>query len=235
MTEKQTKYQRWKRRAHRMIDERLKNESKKEILLKFFIAPIIILFVSLLLFIFLDLGTFTKVGGLMIAYFFPPAGKETIIPTGIGLGINQLLIALAIAFVDIVTAIFLLWNYDFAKLVPFVGPWMEKIEKKGGKQLKENSWLEKLAFFGLVLFVIFPFQGSGGVGTSILGRVIGMDKFKVVYAITIGAVTGCLMIAYISDYFISYFKNDIYMGLILLIIIATILGVYNVFKHLKKS
>lgn len=245
-----TRYQLWRARVGKMIDDRIKEESKRMVILKFFIAPILCLFASIFLFLILDYGTFSQVGGLMLAYFFPPLGKESVIPIGVSSGeitipiINQhivvnridpLLMALSIAFVDIVTAIFLLWNYDFAKLIPLVGPWMEKVENKGGKQFKDNTWLEGLAFFGLVLFVMFPFQGSGGVGTSIVGRVIGFDKYKVVLAISIGALTGCLLIAYLTDAFIEFFKNNLQLGIIVFIIIIVVVTFYLIYKKKNKK
>jgi uncharacterized membrane protein len=248
--EELTKYQRWKLRARAMINERLKTESKKEIWLKFFAAPILCVIAAIFLYLTLEYSTFTQLGGLMLAYFFPPLGKESIIPIGVGSGeitipiINQTIVvekihpmvmALSIAFVDIVTGIFLLWNYDFAKLIPFVGPWMEKVEKKGGKQFEENSWLEGLAFFGLVLFVMFPFQGSGGVGTSIVGRVIGMEKYKVLGAISIGAIIGCITIAYVAEAFIEFLDRNFYVGLIIFIIVIIIVAFYLIQKKRKEN
>jgi uncharacterized membrane protein len=248
-TEK-TAYQRWKTRARAMISERLKKETKKEIWLKFFAAPIICVFAAIFLFLMLDYPTFSQLGALMLGYFFPPFGKESIIPIGISSGeftipifnqhivvqkIHPLVMALSIAFVDIVTGIFLLWNYDFAKLIPIVGPWMEKFEKSGGKQFKENSWLEGLAFFGLVLFVMFPFQGSGGVGTSIVGRVIGMDRYKILFAISLGSIVGCLLIAYLTDLFLEFFRTNFFGGLIIAIIIILIVVFYLYFKAKKNK
>lgn len=228
-------YQRWRARAKEKIEERLKHESKKIILLKFFAAPIVALIGILLLFMTIKYSDFQLVGGFMIAYFFPPLGKESVIPLGITAGLDPILIALTIAFVDIFTALFLVWNYDFAKLIPFLGKWMEKVEKTGGKKFTEKPWLENLAFFGLVLFVMFPFQGSGGVATSIIGRVIGMSKLKVFFAICLGGIIGCLLIAYFGYMFISFFKNNLYQGLAVLIAIAIILAIYVAFKYLKKN
>jgi uncharacterized membrane protein len=228
------KYQRWRNRAIEKIEDRLAQESKSMIILKFFAAPILVFFGVLFLYLILEYSVFLKLGGLMMAYFFPPLGKESVIPIGIGAGIHPILIALAIAYVDIFVALFLIWNYDFAKLIPFLGPWMEKVEKKGGKKFKERPWLENLAFIGLILFVMFPFQGSGGVATSIIGRVIGMNKFKVFLAICIGAIVGCLLIAYFADAFIAVFRNNWIQGLIFLIIIAIALAVYDIFKYWKK-
>ncbi|WP_455392682.1 small multi-drug export protein [[Eubacterium] cellulosolvens] len=234
--EELTRYQRWHKRAKGMMDERLSNESKSEIVLKFFAGPIVAVLGVVVLYIILSFDDFTHIGGLMLAYFFPPAGKESVIPTGVFLfDLDPILVALSIAFVDIFIAIFLVWNYDFAKLIPFLGPWMEKIEKKGESQFEEHPWMEHLAFFGLVLFVMFPFQGSGAIGTSIIGRMIGMHKTKVFFAILIGAVVGCLLIAYFSSFFISLFKHNLYLTLGLLIIIAAALGIFVAHKFLIKK
>ncbi|HDM67005.1 MAG TPA: hypothetical protein ENG62_01285, partial [Thermoplasmatales archaeon] len=133
---------------------------------------------------------------LMLAYFFPPLGKESVIPMGIALGFHPLIMALSVAFVDIIVALFLLWNYDFAKKIPFIGPFMEKVESIGKTSSSKYSWVKPLRFIGIVLFVMVPFQGSGGLVGSILGRLIGMTPLNTFLAITTGSITGCLLIAY---------------------------------------
>jgi uncharacterized membrane protein len=249
-SKKLTAFQRWRIRARGILDERLKTESMGEIVLKFFIAPIICVIGALLLYLFLDYSTFTQLGSLMLAYFFPPLGKESIIPIGVGSGeitipiinqhivvqkINPILMASSITFVDIMTGLFLLWNYDFTKLIPYAGAWMDKLEKTGGKKFKENAWLEGLFFFGLVLFIMFPFQGSGGVGTTIVGRVLGMDKYKTLLAISIGSLIGCFLIAFLSELFLEFFRSNLLVGLIIAIIIIIIVVLYLIFKSKKNK
>ena len=90
----------------------------------------------------------SKIWPFVIAYFFPPLGKESVIPLATGYlqkemtvpfvnirlepaNIGPLEIAFAIAFVDIIVAWFLVWNYDLAKKIPFVGKFMVKVEKIG--------------------------------------------------------------------------------------------------------
>lgn len=215
--------------------ERLKHDSWGMIVLKFFIAPLLGVLLVFILYLNFDFDTFSILGGWMLAYLFPPLGKESVIPLGIASGLDPLLIGLAVASIDILIALFLLWNYDFAKLIPFLGLWMEKMEKKGGKKFKEKPWLENLAFFGLILFVMFPFQGSGGLATSIVGRVFGINRYKVFLAIIIGAVVGCLLIAYFGYLFLEFFRNNLYQGLAILIAICIILAIYDAFKYLKKD
>ena len=190
-----------------------------------------------LFWLFLSWNTFRTLGFWMTIYFFPPLGKESVIPAAIGLSgvsgmpdwlvsIDPLLIALAIASIDIIVGLFLIWNFDFAKKIPILGKFIIKTESKGHNLLSKNKYIEALSFVGVTLFVIVPFQGSGAVGASIIGRMIGMNPYKVWAAIILGAVSGCLMIAYAFSAFKAIFKANWIAGLILLVIVIAVVAVY---------
>jgi len=172
---------------------------------------------------------------LITGYFFPPFGKETIIPGGIVAGINPLIMALSIAFVDIVVALFLVWNYDLAKKIPFVGKFIIKVEKVGQKSSNKYSWIRPLRFIGVVLFVMVPFQGSGGLVGSIVGRLIGMKPWNTFLAISVGSVTGCLLIAYFADAILSVFVQNFLIGLLIIIILLVIIIMTFIYKNSKKN
>ncbi len=196
-------------------------------------------------------NTISLIWPLIAAYFFPPFGKETIIPLGIGVLKNGLTvpfinlhvepvsvdpwsIALAIAFVDIVVALFLVWNYDLAKKIPIVGKFMEKVEKIGRKSEDKYSWIKPLRFIGIILFVMVPFQGSGGLVGSIVGRLIGMKPVHTFIAISIGAVTGCLLIAFFSDLILSFVVKNVLIGFLVLIVILVIGLMFWISRKNKK-
>lgn len=177
----------------------------------------------------------TKLLVLMFAYFIPPLGKESIIPAGvygdkitipflnnplIVPKIDPLLMALTIAFVDIVVALFLVWNYDLAKKIPLIGKFMIKVENIGKTSSTKYGWIKPLRFIGIVLFVMVPFQGSGGLVGSIIGRLIGMKPRNILFAISIGAVSGCLLIAYFADAILSVFIQNFLIGTLIIIIIV---------------
>lgn len=171
---------------------------------------------------------------LITGYFFPPLGKESIIPAGIALGIDPLVMALSIAFVDFVVALFLLWNYDLAKKIPFVGKFMVKVEEIGKKSSSKYSWIKPLRFVGIVLFVMVPFQGSGGLVGSIVGRLVGMKPLNTLLAITIGAVIGTLTIGYFADLIRSVLVKNFLVGLLIVIIMVIIGLMVFVYKRTKK-
>ena len=228
-----------------------KSESTLSITLaKFFLPFAIAAFVILILYLLIEPESSGKLFLLMFAYFFPPLGKETIIPIGVSGGeltipiinnhivvpsIDPLIMALTIAFVDIIVALFLLWNYDLAKKIPLVGRFISKVENIGKSSSDKYNWIKPLRFIGIILFVMVPFQGSGGLVGSIVGRLIGMKPLNTFLAICIGAITGCMLIAYFSEAILSVFVKNFLLGLLIIIILLVIALMIFIYRKSKKS
>lgn len=173
-------------------------------------------------------------GGLMLAYLFPPAGKETVIPLGIALGFPWQVMTLSIALVDIFSGMFMALNFDVAVRFPLLGPWILRFLERREKFLDRRPWLEHLYFTGVALFVLFPFQGTGGVGASVVGRILGLPPLKVLVAIGIGAFSGCLLIALGSELFISLIRSYPLVGWGLLVtVILSVLAVFLLLRYRK--
>lgn len=217
----------------------MKKKEKSKLLIqivKFFFPVILGLIVVIVVGFLLEENFSIKFWSLITAYFFPPLGKESVIPTGVLIfHINAVLIALSIAFVDIIVALFLLWNYDLAKKIPLVGKFMVRIEEKGKNFEKKYRWVKPLRFIGIVLFVVIPFQGSGGLVGSIVGRLIGMKPWNTFFAISIGAIAGCLLIAAFAESFKIFAEINTMLTLILVAIIAIVVLTYFLIKHRKSK
>ncbi len=226
-------------------------KSDLSIALAKFFTPFIVAFIGVfILYLVTEEGSFGKLFLLMLVYFVPPLGKETIIPIGIGGGkvpipfsdnianipaIDPVYMAISIAFVDIVVALFIIWNYDLAKKIPLIGNFMEKVEKIGKSSSDEYSWMKPLRFFGIILFVMVPFQGSGGLVGSILGRLIGMKPRNTFLAITIGTIIGCSLIAYFSDQILGIFETSLLQGILVLIILLIIGAMVLIYKKTLRN
>jgi uncharacterized membrane protein YdjX (TVP38/TMEM64 family) len=75
-----------------------------------------------------------------------------------------------------------------------------------------------------------PFQGSGGLVGSIIGRLIGMKPWNTFFAISTGSITGCLLIAYFAEAIRSVFIKNFLFGILLvviLVILVIMILVYN--------
>lgn len=213
-----------------------KSYSKLFIRLSKFFIPIIIGFaVIIIIGLLMEESLRIKFWPLVTAYFFPPLGKETIIPWGVAANIHPLVMALSIAFVDIIAAFFLVWNYDLTKKIPFVGKFIIKIENIGQKSSSKYNWIKPLRFVGIVLFVMVPFQGSGGLVGSIIGRLIGMKPINTFLAITVGALAGCVMIAYFADAILSVFITNFLMGMLIIIILLVVVFMVLILKNNNKK
>ena len=178
---------------------------------------------------------FWTLGALMLAYFFPPAGKESLIPIAISKGIPYYLIALALSFIDAMVSLFLIWNYDYAKKIPFFGYLLKYVEKKGREIISESKWLSKFTFIVLVLFVMIPFQGTGGAGATVIGRMIGMNPYKVLSAVIIGALLGTFLVALLSKSAIETLKVGTTGVLVALLAVLLPFYFYNYYLKGKRK
>ena len=169
--------------------------------------------------------TMLAIAGLMLIYELPPAGKESVIPAGILLGYPWWAVAASIALVDVEVGLFMVWNFDLAEGIPVLGPWIRRFIAGGREFLASRPWLTGLYFFGIVLMVMVPFFGSGGVRGSIVGRLLGMGRVQVMAAITIGAFLGSFLIALATLFLRKAFVESIFLfaAALLLLIAAGIL------------
>jgi uncharacterized membrane protein len=173
--------------------------------------------------------------GMMVAYIVPPAGRETVIPVGILLGIPWWLIAFTLAFLDFVGGLFMAWNFPLVLRTPYLGPWIQRFMVVGRTYLARRPWLEKLYFIGLVLFVSLPFEGSGSVVGTIIGRMLGMTKMEVLACIALGGILGSFGIALGADYIRTLFLVDFWLGFSLVAFLLIGLALFVMLKSYTRN
>ncbi|HDR72384.1 MAG TPA: hypothetical protein ENN85_00465 [Methanoculleus sp.] len=200
---------------------------------------LLVLCYLLLLSLSLARQDFLTMIALIIAYMVPPAGKETVIPLGIAVGLPWWLVALTMTFLDFAGGLFMAWNFTLALKIPVIGPWIERMMLEGREYFDARPWLERLYFAGLMLFVMVPFEGSGGISASILGRLMGMRKYEVLAFVTIGAFISCFSIALGADYVLALLARHHIGGAsaVLLVFIAggIALIAHHAFRRAKKA
>ncbi|KUG14434.1 hypothetical protein ASZ90_015924 [hydrocarbon metagenome] len=190
----------------------------------------------ILLLFLLPYDVWLILGGLLIAYILPPAGKESVIPIGIAVGVPWWIMALSIALMDVLSGIFVALNFDIALKIPGVGRWIQKFVAGGEEFFRKRPWLERFYFLGVVLFVMFPLQGSGGIGGTIVGRMMGLSPGKVLGAIAIGSLIGCTVIALGAEVIREIFLADPVLGsAVAAIVVTSLLALYGLYRmRLKK-
>lgn len=134
-------------------------------------------------------------GGLMVTYFIPPAGKESLIPIGIGLGLPGWLIALTLTLLDLITALFVIMNFSLITRVPRLGPWITRTTSAGTGFLDRQPWMARWRVAGVALFMMLPLQGTGGIGAPLVGLMAGLTPGQILLAVGVGSAAGSLAIA----------------------------------------
>jgi uncharacterized membrane protein len=131
-----------------------------------------------------DFGKYLTV--FTVYSFVPIVGTISVVPTGLQLGIHPVPLIAFIMFTDAMLAMFLVWNFDYAKKIPGLGILVERVADSGERALQKYKWAKRFGFVGLVALVTFPLQWTGaGVG-SIVGRLIGMPSLMTFLAVIIG-------------------------------------------------
>jgi uncharacterized membrane protein len=168
------------------------------------LLPVLLVLVHLVvMYATLRYDQFLIVVGLIIAYILPPAGKETVIPLGIAVGIPWWYIATAIAMVDVETGLFMALNFDLVYHIPWLGGILTRFTDKTTLFLKDHRWVAGFSVISIVLMVMVPLLGSGGIRGSIAGKLLGIEEYLVFLAIVAGAFIGCFAIALGSNVIIG--------------------------------
>jgi len=167
-------------------------------------------------------------GGLLIFYFIPPSGKESIIPVGIALGIPWWLMVVALALLDVLTGLFMLLNFGIALRLPYLGPWISRFIASGDEFMQKRPWLARWRVIGVAFFVFLPFQGTGGVGATVVGMMMGLKPWEILLAIGIGGTLEALMFALGSELIYQLILSNLYLGIgaalvVVAIAVATLL------------
>lgn len=105
-----------------------------------------------------------------------------------------------VIFGDIATMLIVMANLHVLYRLPWAGRKLAQAHEAGHYVLKANPWMRRLAWVGLAVFVAVPFQGTGAVGGTILGRVLGVSQFAILTAIPVGSVLGCYPVALLGAY-----------------------------------
>ena len=93
-----------------------------------------------------------------------------------------------VTYMDFMTALFVTFHMGFLFRMPYVGPKVATLVWDGKFIMDAQPWVKRMAFLGLVLFVIFPTSTTGSIGGSIFGRLLGLSRFLTVTGVLLGSI-----------------------------------------------
>jgi uncharacterized membrane protein len=118
-------------------------------------------------------------------------------------------IAGIVSYMDISIAVVLVYNLPRLYRLPGIGPRLEDLAEHGRYMLERNPALGRMTFAGVVAFVMFPLTGTGAIGGSIFGRLLGLGSKRTLAAIATGALAGSFGMAYFADTMAGIFTAEV--------------------------
>ena len=167
--------------------------------------------------------------------FVPLVGDKTVLisnaPHYSGHGVY--IMAVTIAIMDSLLSWFIVYNIELVKKWGKIGPMIIKVEKQSQGLLNKYDWMRKVAIIFIVIFVMIPFQGSGGLAASIIGRLMGLKPWKVLLSVAIGSLLGCLGIAYMVDTIKKYISQPVQITIF--VVFVALITLFFISSHRKNK
>lgn len=91
---------------------------------------------------------------------------------------------------DFLCAVLWAFHIDFAFQIPWAGPKFKALVSDGRFFVEKYPWMKQATFLANLTFVIIPLAGTGSVGGSIFGRLLGMSRVATFTAVILGSVIG---------------------------------------------
>ncbi len=165
---------------------------------------------------------------LTIIYFIPPAGKETVIPAGLGIAsslgigvpLSPFIWGVSIWVFDILACLAIITNWwileffiEHIPAFPFIGIRNKKKPRIYKTNISLKSWYYglhlktkrfeerkygKLLPIALFIIMFIPFQGTGAMSTTVIGTLIGFRNRETILTVTIGSLFSILFMILIS-------------------------------------
>jgi uncharacterized membrane protein len=210
--------------------------SRNETTLRLIVPPALVGVYYLFCWSVLPPEQFLILGGLIIAYYIPPSGKESLIPVGIALGIPWWLMAATLAILDVITSLFIIANLPLVLKLPRLGPWISRFLASGEVFMAERPWIARWRILGVAFFVFLPLQGTGGVGATLVGMMVGLSPGAILLALAIGGSAEALLFAIGSEIIWNLILSNLFLGLVAAFsVILSAVVIYFVFLYRPRT
>ncbi|MBI4614702.1 MAG: small multi-drug export protein, partial [Planctomycetes bacterium] len=170
--------------------------------------PAVIAIATAMLVTFFALGKFAVLASL---------GHEDWLPAGVPEAfLSPWALAGMVAYMDMMTGLLVAYNLDLLYRIPVLGSRLVRVRENAVAILAANRWLSRIAVLGVVLFVAFPLTGTGAVGGTFVGKIVGLRRRTTLACIATGALFGSFGLAmgahYLEREFEAVLENPYFVG-----------------------
>jgi uncharacterized membrane protein len=122
-------------------------------------------------------------------------------------------VAILVVYMDISIGFIAVFNIGLLFRMPGFGIMLRDLREFGNLMLRKNPWMGKATFAGTCAFVMFPLAGTGAIGGSLFGQLLGMSRRRTMFAITVGACIGSFGMAALANHIPKDLSESIWFKL----------------------
>jgi uncharacterized membrane protein len=120
-----------------------------------------------------------------------------------GWGFGPYELGLVIWVMDSVTVLLLVYSFQILYRIRWMRSSLEKIHQNAELVLHAFPFLQRVTLIGVVLFVLFPIAGTGAIGGSFIGMILGFHRFTLIACVSVGGFLGGMGMGYATVHFQS--------------------------------
>lgn len=131
-----------------------------------------------------------------------------------------------VTYLDFIVALFVTFHMGVLFRIPKIGHKLAMLVWDGKFFMDSQPWIKRMAFAGLVGFVIIPFSTTGSIGGSILGRLLGLSRWATVGGVLLGSILGNGIMYGFAKQINKYLQDNWQFrlaGLLLIVLICVLL------------
>lgn len=142
-------------------------------------------------------------------------------------------VALLVIYMDLTIGVIAVFNIGLLFKIPGFGAKLSELRSFGLLMLRKNPWMGKATFAGTCAFVMFPLSGTGAIGGSLFGQLLGMSRKRTMVAILVGASIGSFGMAALANHIPKDLSESIWFKVGGLIFILAAVGyLTNLYKKM---
>ncbi len=136
-------------------------------------------------------------------------------------------LGLVIWVMDTVTVLVLVYSLEALYRWRFAARMMGRIQTRAAVVIEAFPRIRRYATAGMVLFVLFPVSGTGAIGGTFLGILLGLHRARIIAAVCLGGFLGGFGMAFLAERFgtaIAAYRNDpwVIVALVVLLLGAVV-------------
>ena len=108
-------------------------------------------------------------------------------------GLDPLGIGLALVVLDSMYAVTLAAGIPILENRRWIGPLLQSMRRKARDAFLQFPGLQRMAYTGVMLFVLLPLPGSGAISGAFAGRLMGLSRYALCTAVVSGSLVNCVV------------------------------------------